>query len=142
MRLLGYLFSGLLFGAGLAVSGMMNPMKVRNFLDVAAPDLWDPSLAFVMGGALLIAVPGYRLIWSRGRPLAEARFHLPEKTALFDRDLLNGAAIFGAGWGIAGLCPGPAFASLSLPSFETAAFVAAMLTGMAAARLWKARRGG
>lgn len=140
MRFLGWLLSGLLFGAGLAFSGMMNPMKVKNFLDVADPALWDPSLVFVMGGALLTAFVGYRLVWRRGAPLADSAFHLPPKAPVFDRDLINGAVIFGLGWGLAGLCPGPAIASLALLSPDSLIFAAAMLAGMAGARAFKARR--
>ena len=122
------LASGLVFGLGLAVSGMMNPAKVIGFLDVAGDG--DPTLAFVMVGALLVAVPAYRLIPRRGRPLLEEEFSLPEKKAV-DAPLLGGSALFGVGWGIVGFCPGPAIAALGTGLLPVFAFVAAMLAGRA-----------
>ena len=128
LRIVAALVSGLVFGLGLAVSGMMNPAKVIGFLDVAGD--WDPTLAFVMGGALLVAVPAYRLIPRRGRPVLEEKFSLPEKKAL-DAPLLGGSALFGVGWGLVGFCPGPAVAALGTGLVPVFAFVAAMLAGMA-----------
>jgi len=122
------LASGLVFGLGLAVSGMMNPARVIGFLDVAGD--WDPTLAFVMGGALLVAVPAYRFIPRRGRPLLEEEFSLPEKKAI-DTPLVGGSALFGVGWGLVGFCPGPAIAALGTGFVPVFAFVAAMLAGMA-----------
>ncbi|MBA2618657.1 MAG: YeeE/YedE family protein [Rubrobacter sp.] len=122
------LASGLVFGLGLAVSGMMNPARVIGFLDVAGD--WDPTLAFVMGGALLVAVPAYRFIPRRGRPLLEEEFSLPEKKAV-DAPLVGGSALFGVGWGLVGFCPGPAIAALGTGFVPVFAFVAAMLAGMA-----------
>ena len=139
MRLLGYLLSGLVFGAGLALSGMLNSMKVRNFLDVASPALWDPSLIFVMGGAMTTAFIGYRLIWRRGAPLADSQFHLPPTANFRDGKLIGGSALFGVGWGLAGLCPGPAVASLGYGATPILIFVAAMLVGMFGARLVASR---
>jgi len=124
---------GLLFGIGLVISGMADPAKVLNFLDVFGT--WDPSLAFVMGGAVLMTFAGYRLAWRRRRPLLGERFHIPTKTDI-DRRLLTGAALFGIGWGLGGFCPGPAFAALGLAQPGTLAFVPAMLLGMYAARRW------
>ena len=121
------LAAGALFGLGLAVSGMTNPDKVLNFLDVAGA--WDPSLALVMGGALLVSVPGFALI-RRHRPdacAAPAYQHV-------DTRLLAGSALFGIGWGIAGYCPGPALANLAHAG-EAIAFVGAMLAGSQLARL-------
>ena len=121
------LAAGALFGLGLAVSGMTNPDKVLNFLDVAGR--WDPSLALVMGGALLVSVPGFALI-RRHRPdacAAPAYQHV-------DTRLLAGSALFGIGWGIAGYCPGPALANLAHAG-EAIAFVGAMLAGSQLARL-------
>jgi uncharacterized membrane protein YedE/YeeE len=128
LRAAAALISGLVFGLGLAVSGMMNPAKVIGFLDVAGD--WDPTLAFVMVGALLVAVPAYRLVPKRGRPLLDEKFSLPEKKVI-DPPLLGGSALFGVGWGLVGFCPGPAVAALGTGLFPVFAFVAAMLAGMA-----------
>jgi len=128
LRVVAALISGLVFGLGLAVSGMMNPAKVIGFLDVTGD--WDPTLAFVMVGALLVAVPAYRLIPRRGRPVLEEKFSLPTKKAI-DAPLLVGSGLFGVGWGIVGFCPGPAIAALGTGLLPVFAFVAAMLAGMA-----------
>lgn len=128
LRATAALASGLVFGLGLAISGMMNPAKVIGFFDVAGA--WDPTLAFVMGGALLVAVPAYRFIPKRGRPVLEEEFSLPEKKAV-DVSLLWGSALFGVGWGLVGFCPGPAIAALGTGLLPVLAFVAAMLAGMA-----------
>jgi uncharacterized protein len=122
------LLAGTLFGLGLAVSGMMNPAKIIGFLDVAGE--WDPTLAFVMGGALLVTIPAFRLILNRPRPILADGFALPTKSAL-DRRLLGGAALFGVGWGLSGFCPGPAVAALVTGLAPVFAFVAAMIAGMA-----------
>ena len=121
------LFAGMLFGLGLAISGMMNPAKVVGFLDVAGG--WDPTLAFVMGGALVVTVPAFRLILGRPRPILADGFALPTKSAL-DGRLLGGAALFGVGWGLSGFCPGPAVAALVTGLTPVFAFVAAMMAGM------------
>ncbi|MBL9095919.1 MAG: YeeE/YedE family protein [Alphaproteobacteria bacterium] len=123
--------AGLLFGLGLVVSGMSDPAKVMNFLDLFGT--WDPSLAFVMGGAVAVTFVGYRLVLARSRPLFDATFHVPT-TRDIDPTLLAGAAIFGIGWGLAGFCPGPAFTALPLLAPGTLIFVPAMLIGMAGAR--------
>ena len=125
------LFAGALFGVGLAVSGMADPRKVLGFLDVAGGASWDPTLAFVMGGALLVTVPAFRLILKRPRPVFAHGFALSTKSAL-DARLIGGAALFGVGWGLSGFCPGPAVAALSTGLAPVLAFVAAMLLGMAA----------
>lgn len=125
------LVAGIVFGLGLIVSGMTDPAKVQNFLDLAGT--WDPSLAFVMGGAVLIAFAGYRLATASGAPLFGDRFLLPTSTQI-DRRLVGGAALFGVGWGLAGFCPGPAIASLYTGGVSAWIFVAAMLAGMWAAR--------
>jgi len=122
---------GALFGAGLALSGMADPAVVLGFLDVAGA--WNPALLAVMGGALAVSFPGFRLVLRRDRPALVPRFHLPTATAL-DARLLGGAALFGFGWGIAGYCPGPALASLSGASAGGFLFVAAMIAGLAVAR--------
>jgi hypothetical protein len=125
-KILAALASGTLFGVGLAWSGMTNPGRVTGFLDVAGA--WDPTLALVMAAALAVATPAFRLILGRPRPLLDERFRLPTKTAL-DRPLLAGAAVFGVGWGLAGLCPGPALAGLVTGSPLVLLFVVAMVAG-------------
>lgn len=124
---------GFLFGAGLAVSGMTNPAKVQGFLDLAGE--WDPSLAFVMAGAVLSFAIGARLVQRRARPIAGASFPAPAERRI-DLRLLSGAALFGIGWGLAGFCPGPAVANLGALRFEALVFVPAMIAGM-----WLAQRG-
>jgi uncharacterized protein len=126
-RMIVALFAGALFGLGLAVSGMTNPAKIIGFLDVAGE--WDPTLAFVMGGALLVTIPAFRLILGRPRPILVDGFALPTKSAL-DGRLLGGAALFGVGWGLSGFCPGPAVAALVTGLAPVFAFVAAMMVGM------------
>ena len=121
------LLAGLLFGAGLALGGMTDPGKVIAFLDVSGQ--WDPSLGFVMGSALLVTFPVFAWVRRAGRPLLAERFQLPTRKDI-DPQLLIGAALFGIGWGIAGLCPGPAIANLAAGSFEILLFVAAMIGGM------------
>ncbi|MEL6572512.1 MAG: DUF6691 family protein [Pseudomonadota bacterium] len=127
MRIILGFLCGLIFGVGLVISGMSDPAKVLNFLDVAGN--WDPSLAFVMGGASVTAYIGYRLVWKRPAPLVMADFDIPKSTAI-DRPLLTGAALFGIGWGIGGFCPGPAWTALPLMAPGTLAFVPAMLVGI------------
>ncbi len=126
------LISGVLFGIGLVISGMSNPAKVLNFLDVFGT--WDPSLAFVMAGALIVTAIGYRLSWRQPKPALADKFDLPLSQHI-DARLLTGAAAFGIGWGLSGFCPGPAVTSLALLAPGTLAFVPAMLAGM-----WIARR--
>jgi len=126
------LLCGLLFGAGLAVSDMINPARVLAFLDVAGQ--WDPSLAFVMAGALLPSSVAYALSRRRARPLLADAFHGPSARRI-DARLLAGAALFGIGWGLVGLCPGPAVAALVTLCPAFLAFAAAMLAGMALYRL-------
>jgi uncharacterized membrane protein YedE/YeeE len=138
-QVLASLACGVLLGAGLAISGMINPAKVLNFLALAGT--WDPTLAFVMGGALLVSVPGYLLVGRRAAPLLDAKFHMPTRSDL-DPKLIAGAVLFGLGWGLAGFCPGPAFAALSTGYARVAVFVAAMAVGMAAYHLAMERRSG
>ncbi len=128
LKMLVNLFAGALFGLGLAVSGMVNPQKVIGFLDVAGD--WDPTLAFVMGGALLVAIPAFRLIFKRSRPVLTDDFDLPTNDSL-DARLLGGAALFGVGWGLSGFCPGPSVTALASGLLPVFAFVAAMIAGMA-----------
>lgn len=128
LRLAVTLASGLIFGFGLSLSGMIDPARVLGFLDVASGH-WDPSLMFVLGGAVAVAVPGVMLQRRLARPLLDERFFLPEKTAI-DGRLILGSAIFGAGWGLAGFCPGPAVAGLALGLAPILLFVVAMACGM------------
>lgn len=121
------LIAGMLFGAGLMLGGMTDPAKVIGFLDLAGR--WDPSLAFVMGAALCITLPVFQLLRGRSRPLLDTRFFLPTRTDV-DAPLLGGAVLFGVGWGIAGLCPGPAIANLASGAPMGLAFVVAMIAGM------------
>lgn len=125
-------FAGFLFGAGLTVSQMVNPSKVIAFLDITGE--WDPSLAFVMGVALLVTFIGYRFILRSTTPLFENSFRLPTRKDI-DAPLLYGSALFGIGWGVAGLCPGPALASLSFAGLNGLIFGASMLVTIAVFRL-------
>lgn len=121
------LFCGILFGSGLAISGMTDPGKVIGFLDLAGQ--WDPALAFVMGAAICISLPTFQLLRGRAKPVFGNRYFLPTKKDL-DPHLIFGAVCFGVGWGIAGLCPGPAIANLASASPQILAFVMAMVVGM------------
>lgn len=132
MKLIFALVTGLVFGVGIAFSGMMDPAKVLNFFDIAGT--WDPSLAFVMGGALIVTFFGYRLAWRREAPLFAARFQFPNSTAI-DSKLVGGSALFGVGWGIAGFCPGAAIPALGTGRWEVALFLAAGAGGFFVRRL-------
>lgn len=131
-RMVTALLIGLIFGAGIALSGMIDPAKVLNFFDIAGS--WDPSLAFVMGGALIVTAIGYRLVLKRPAPLLDTRFHLPARKDI-DLPLLAGAGLFGIGWGIAGFCPGGSIPALGLGEPAALIFVASMVCGIAATRL-------
>lgn len=121
------LLAGLVFGIGLIVSGMANPAKVLAFLDLAGP--WDPSLAFVMGGAILVGAVAFAVARRRTVSLLGWQIHLPTATQL-DRRLVGGSLLFGIGWGIAGFCPGPALVALGMGEHKAIVFVLAMLAGM------------
>ena len=121
--------SGLLFGAGLTVSGMVNPMKILNFLDITGQ--WDASLIFVMAAGLFVTLIGYQITFKRNAPLFASSFKLPTLNHI-DPKLLIGAALFGLGWGLSGFCPGPAVASLVFGNRESYVFVGAMAIGMIA----------
>jgi uncharacterized protein len=137
MRWFSVLLSGLLFGSGIAVSGMINPAKVLNFFDVAGT--WDPSLAFVMAGGVATAMIGYRLIFKNLKaPLFDATFHLPTKKDI-DVPLVAGSAVFGIGWGLSGFCPGGSIPALGLGQPQAFVFVAAMVVGLGAAKLLQSR---
>ncbi|GGD46161.1 YeeE/YedE family protein [Aurantiacibacter arachoides] len=136
-KLLPPLASGFLFGMGLTISGMTDPGRVRGFLDIFGD--WDPTLAFVMGGAVVVMAIAWRVQARMVKPVFGERFSLPDRTDL-DPRLLAGAAVFGVGWGVAGLCPGPAVASLALSPVYAAPFVAAMLVGMLLQKLTMERK--
>ena len=127
MKQLSALFCGWLFAVGLGIAGMTQPTKIIGFLDVAGA--WDPSLLFVMGGAVGLGLGSFAWVLSRRSPVLEDRFLLPEKTAI-DPALLGGAALFGIGWGLSGYCPGPALVSLVTGNVSVIVFVAAMLAGL------------
>lgn len=125
------LISGTLFGAGLALGGMTDPARVRGFLDIFGD--WDPTLAFVMGGAVIVMAIAWRFVPRMAGPIVAEDFHLPTKSDLTP-SLIGGAALFGIGWGIAGLCPGPGIAAMVIEPASAAIFVVAMLAGMAVVR--------
>ncbi|WP_108483177.1 DUF6691 family protein [Oceaniglobus ichthyenteri] len=131
MRLFITYLIGLVFGIGIAISGMANPAKVLNFFDVAGD--WDPSLAFVMGGALIVTMIGYRFVLKRPGPMFSGAFQLPTRRDL-DLPLIAGSAFFGVGWGIAGFCPGGALPALGTGRSEVLIFVAAMVAGTLGAK--------
>ncbi len=127
---------GILFGAGLTLSDMVNPDRVLGFLDLFG--MWDPTLAFVMGGALLPMGIAWIIQRSMTKPVADTQFTIPA-TNPTDRNLIIGALLFGAGWGLVGFCPGPAIAVLPLDGWRAFAFLAAMLTGIVIHRVYQAR---
>lgn len=131
-RTLAGLVAGTVFGAGLAWSQMTDPRKVLGFLDITGD--WDPSLLFVMGGAVVLAFAGYRFVLKRKAPLLDDRFHVPGASPI-DGPLLAGSALFGIGWGLAGYCPGPAIASLGFGNAEMLWFLPALLGGIVLQRL-------
>ena len=126
------LASGTIFGAGLTIGGMTDPARVRGFLDLFGA--WDPTLAFVMGGAVLVMAVAWTLQRQMLRPFFAEGFSLPDRNDLTPR-LIGGSALFGIGWGIAGLCPGPGFAALAIAPASAAIFVVALLVGMLLVRL-------
>ena len=132
MRHISLVLIGALFGAGLGLSGMLNPSKVAGFLDIFG--VWDPSLAFVMGGGVVANFIGHRIVTRRTSPLYEAGFSLPTNHGINAR-LLTGAGLFGIGWGLGGLCPGPAISSLLLVPGDVVLFVMMMLAGLAVGRM-------
>ena len=138
MRLFSTYLIGLVFGVGISISGMANPAKVLNFFDFAG--IWDPSLIFVMGGAVVVAFVGYRIVLRRPAPLIDARFHLPDNPRI-DTRLIGGSALFGVGWGVAGFCPGGALPALGTGRIEVIAFVAALIVGIFVAKALMAASG-
>lgn len=131
------LTAGLIFAAGLTLGGMTDPRKVQGFLDIGglSAGRWDPSLAFVMGGALLVSLAAFATVKTQAAPWANAKFELPTRRDI-DARLVIGAVLFGTGWGIAGFCPGPALASLLIGGADVLYFVVAMLAGMLVAKTW------
>jgi uncharacterized membrane protein YedE/YeeE len=138
MRIVLTYLTGLIFGIGISISGMANPAKVLNFFDIAGT--WDPSLAFVMGGALAVAAIGYRLAFRRQAPLFDRNFHVPTSRVI-DRKLVLGSATFGVGWGIAGFCPGGALPAIGTGVTEVFIFFVAMTAGILMAKSWMANSG-
>ena len=126
MKFFSYFTIGLVFGVGLILSGMTQPLKVLGFLDIFGS--WDPTLAFVMGSAVITTTIGYKLILRRTSPLLENKFFLPTVTTL-DTKLVLGASMFGIGWGLVGFCPGPALTAVSSLATGTITFVLAMFAG-------------
>lgn len=136
MRFLTAFLAGLIFGAGLIISGMAQPNKVLAFLDLAGA--WDPSLGLVMLGAVAAGTGAFALARGRQRSLLGLRMHLPTARVI-DKRLVGGALLFGVGWGLAGLCPGPALLDLATGELKVAVFVLAMLAGMGLFQVWERR---
>jgi uncharacterized membrane protein YedE/YeeE len=132
IRAISLILTGALFGAGLALSGMLNPAKVAGFLDLFG--VWDPSLAVVMGGGVIANFIGHRIVMRRAAPVFGSGFVIPTRSDI-DSRLLIGAALFGVGWGLAGLCPGPAIASILVAPGEVGLFVLMMLAGLFVGRM-------
>lgn len=127
MKLIVIYLIGLVFGVGISISGMANPAKVLNFFDIAG--IWDPSLIFVMGGALVTTFIGYKLVFGRETPVFEPTFSVPT-SRIIDAKLVGGSAIFGIGWGLSGFCPGGALPALGTGRWEVFAFTAALIVGI------------
>lgn len=140
MRILSALAAGIVFGLGIAISGMGDPAKVLNFFDIFG--IWDPSLALVMGSALTVAAIGYRLVFAqRTAPMFDAKFNLPTAKNI-DAKLVGGSAVFGVGWGISGFCPGGAIPALGFAPWPTALFLASMGAGILIAQRLQAMPSG
>jgi uncharacterized membrane protein YedE/YeeE len=134
MQALASFLCGLIFGSGLMISGMTQPAKVLGFLDIFGP--WDPTLAFVMAGALAVSSVGYAMARRQIRPVIAAQHFWPKKTDI-NRSLVIGSVLFGIGWGLVGLCPGPALENLASLSPRVFVFVIAMIAGMSVFDLWQ-----
>ena len=128
LRHFSALFAGLIFGLGLVISQMVNPAKVIDFLDIFGD--WDPSLAFVMGTGLIVTFIGYKIVLRKSKPVAADTFQVPTNRTI-DKRLASGAVLFGIGWGLVGLCPGPAIAALVIGGLPIVVFLSAMIAGMA-----------
>jgi uncharacterized membrane protein YedE/YeeE len=140
MRTLAAFICGLVFGLGLVISGMTDTVRVLGFLDVLAipKGTWDPTLLIVMAAALAVSLPGFALARRRQRPVLAAAAAWPSRTDI-DKPLIAGAVLFGIGWGLVGLCPGPAIANLATASPGIVLFVVAMIAGMVALDAWRRR---
>lgn len=136
LALLSAAISGIIFGIGLALAGMLNPAKVAGFLDIFG--LWDPSLMLVMAGGIAVNAAGYFLFLRSGKPLFASSFSLPEARQI-DKKLIIGSVLFGVGWGLAGLCPGPVVASIGLDPLSILPFLAVMLAGLKLGVIIRAR---
>ncbi|GGE56778.1 YeeE/YedE family protein [Actibacterium pelagium] len=136
MRLILSYIGGLIFGLGISLSGMANPAKVLNFFDIAGS--WDPSLIFVMGGALIVTFIGYRLVMRREAPVCDKQFHVPSSRTI-DAKLIGGSLVFGVGWGIAGFCPGGALPAIGTGSVDVLVFCAALVVGILLAKTLQTR---
>ncbi len=137
MKNLTSLISGIIFGLGLTVSGMVNPAKVIGFLDVAGA--WDPTLIFVMGGAMIPMFIAWAFSKKMSAPVAESEFKLPTLGSI-DKKLVTGAATFGIGWGLVGICPGPGLAAVTFGETGVVIFVAAMIAGMAIFKIFQSSK--
>ena len=127
MRFIFASISGLIFGFGLALGGMLNPSKVQGFLNIFG--VWDPSLAFVMGGGIIVNAIGYYFVLKRDKPLFAEKFAIPTNKNI-DKNLLIGSAVFGIGWGLAGLCPGPVISNVLLQPQDALTFLIIMIFGL------------
>ena len=136
MRLILSYIGGLIFGLGISLSGMANPAKVLNFFDIAGT--WDPSLIFVMGGALIVTFIGYRVVLRREAPVCDTLFHVPSSRTI-DAKLIGGSLVFGVGWGIAGFCPGGALPAIGTGRAEVLVFCAALVAGILLAKTLQTR---
>ena len=136
MRLILSYIGGLIFGLGISLSGMANPAKVLNFFDIAGT--WDPSLIFVMGGALIVTFIGYRVVLRREAPVCDTQFHVPSSRTI-DAKLIGGSLVFGVGWGIAGFCPGGALPAIGTGRAEVLVFCAALVAGILLAKTLQTR---
>ena len=134
MQIIIALSAGLLFGSGILISGMGNPAKVINFFDVFGS--WDPSLGFVMAGALAVTFPGYKLALRRQTPVTAEKFHVPS-TSKIDLPLIGGSALFGIGWSVSGMCPGALLPDVGAGHIDALIFLVALLVGMTGVRLYK-----
>jgi uncharacterized membrane protein YedE/YeeE len=130
------ILAGMIFGAGLTLSDMVNPARILNFLDVAGG--WDPTLIFVMAGGFAVTMLGYKFVFRRKSPLFADKFNLPIQRQI-DLPLVGGAALFGVGWGLAGICPGPALTDIVILEPKVFLYIAAMLVGMIVARVFQGR---
>jgi uncharacterized membrane protein YedE/YeeE len=136
MPIIFSILAGVIFGAGLMLSDMVNPARVLNFLDVAG--VWDPTLIFVMAGGVAVTMLGYRFVFRRKSPISADKFNLPTQQQI-DLPLVGGAALFGIGWGLAGICPGPALTDVTTLEPKIFLYLAALVVGMAAARVFQGR---